>query len=727
MASNFSGLDTYTDRFKRYITIKEFKGVNFYDISPLLLEYEAISKAMMTLSNLVRKYKPTVIAACESRGFILAGYMSRELGIGSIMVRKAGKMPGEVVSKTYKTEYSEATIEIQKYVLDPDDRVLVLDDVLATGGTAQATRELIEQLGAKVAGCAFLIELVGMNTQLQFPYESLVRYDNNSKPEPEYPKITSEGYKFHDDPLTKGRSWIGSSVSDYECENPPITVLHHPSMEYLAKELTDMHPRIFQIKSISWGKFPDGSWNITFPDDLRNNDVVYIGSMHPIDHILEQFMLNTVLPRQAVASLKLIYPFFPGTMERVPKRGVLASAETILSNLSKPMPYTKSGPASLSIYDIHALPEQFYTSDNLRIELLSAVPELLKRLPKDFVIVFPDDGAAKRFSETFPQIHEYGLITCNKVRNGEQREVVVKDKHLKPGANKRCIIVDDLVQTGGTLFECAKLMRQHGFVIVDAFVTHAIFPHQSFLEFLPGRSKACIDCFYVTNSIPEVANDLPGNTFQVISLVPSLVTHIAEDMMFNKLDRARNGYKHDIFLATDSEVKLRAVTKFVEIIGCDANIRTPKKCHVKIESEVKEQPMGYKEIETGCVNRILNFRKKVTATEVVISIENGIVEEDGDCYDVACVMIAIMNHVFRGYTRKVRFPKLYFQMSTEKYSTKTVGQIIEEEQPKIEEGTWPKSVNIYGDKITRDDWQSLYCGRTREELILEGLLHLWSC
>lgn len=673
-------MDSITSQFKNCITTEKFKGVDFFNIDPFLGNYEVTVKAIRTLANLIRLkgFKPTKIAACESRGFILAGYMSRELEIPCSMIRKKGKLPGEVYSVSYDTEYSKDAFEVCKSAFTSEDRVLILDDVLATGGTAQATCQLVEMSGASVVCCAFLIELEGMNDKLTTPYISLIKYGENNGES----KVSNVVNKIK----------LGINKTD----KFPITILYHPSMKEFVKPLRN----IFNVKEIKWNKFPDGTLNLTFPDDLRNEHVIFIGSLHKPEIIHEQFQLNTVISRQGTKSFKMVYPYFPGTMERVPKRGILATAETLMASLTKPMTHmNKQGPSSLCIYDIHALPEQFYAHDNVRIELLSAVPELLKRLSDDFVIVFPDEGACKRFGEQFPEIEKYDRITCSKVRIGDTRSVVIKDKILKKNrVIKRAIIVDDLVQTGGTLHQCAKVLREEGFVIVDAFVTHAIFPNQSYLDFLEGMGKDSIDKFYVCDTVPGT-EDLPKEKFEVISIIPNLIRHIIEEYEIKfKIEDCM------IFSTSKSCIKMNAIAKVGRILNFGTGYLPG------YESNVKPQPFGIIEIEKGCFNRVTSNHVQSIFSHLnigrKIGIENGIICENGKYYDIACIMVKqySLSNVIKTYTRKVEFPAKYFEMSRDSRFQKTVGQFIAEEHP----------------EVTHDDWQILFGGRTRVELIVEA-------
>ncbi len=154
-------------------------GILFYDISTLLRHPDAWQVAMGRIANVVRAYNPDVIAGIESRGFLLAAPLALKLGCGFIMLRKRGKLPGEVISLDYALEYGTDRIEIQADAIQPGQRVVVVDDLLATGGTLAAGIRLLRQVGATVPAAATLIELSFLNgrQKLDVPVETLVSYD----------------------------------------------------------------------------------------------------------------------------------------------------------------------------------------------------------------------------------------------------------------------------------------------------------------------------------------------------------------------------------------------------------------------------------------------------------------------------------------------------------------------------------------------------------------------
>lgn len=139
--------------------IPEFKGVVFWDITPLLKDRLAFRESVKQMANHFRHKAADVIVSSEARGFILGAAMAYELGVGFVPIRKKGKLPSKTVKLTYQKEYEPDTIEIHEDSIEVGERVLLIDDLLATGGTIKANAELVEKLGGKVVGIGFLIEL----------------------------------------------------------------------------------------------------------------------------------------------------------------------------------------------------------------------------------------------------------------------------------------------------------------------------------------------------------------------------------------------------------------------------------------------------------------------------------------------------------------------------------------------------------------------------------------
>jgi adenine phosphoribosyltransferase len=139
--------------------IPEFKGVVFWDITPLLKDKRCFHESIKLLADHYRGKPIDAIVSNEARGFIIGAALAYELGVGFIPIRKKGKLPYKCANLTYKKEYECDTIEIHQDAIEKGEKILLIDDLLATGGTIKANIELIEQQGGKVAGIGFLIEL----------------------------------------------------------------------------------------------------------------------------------------------------------------------------------------------------------------------------------------------------------------------------------------------------------------------------------------------------------------------------------------------------------------------------------------------------------------------------------------------------------------------------------------------------------------------------------------
>ena len=291
-----------------------------------------------------------------------------------------------------------------------------------------------------------------------------------------------------------------------------ITLLACPQMAAMAERIAAACPEI-HLGRIRWDRFDDGFPNMLIEniEVIRHHDLAFLASFESPGDIFPQLSAFYEIPRYAVKSFKIVLPYYPtGTMERVDRDGQIATAATLAKMLSN-IPMTVSGPAQIIIFDIHALQERFYFSDQVIPRLESAV-HLVRhqlRLLDEPAVAFPDEGALKRFSRWFD---EFPLIVCHKTRDGRQRSIRIQEGRPQ---NRHVVIVDDLVMSGGTLLACREALSAAGAREVSAYVTHAVFPGEAWRKFIQAGFRS----FWVTDSVPrqaEVLADQPP--FEVLSL-----------------------------------------------------------------------------------------------------------------------------------------------------------------------------------------------------------------
>ncbi|KAF8043458.1 hypothetical protein BT93_A1711 [Corymbia citriodora subsp. variegata] len=305
-----------------------------------------------------------------------------------------------------------------------------------------------------------------------------------------------------------------------------VLLFHCVESEELARKVADHSDGLIHLQSIKWRSFDDGFPNlfINNAQDIRGQHVAFLASFSSPAVIFEQLSVIYALPRLFVASFTLVLAYFPtGSFERMEEEGDVATAFTMARILSN-IPISRGGPTSLVIYDIHALQERFYFGDHVLPLFETGIPLLKRRLcelpeSEKIVVAFPDDGAWKRFHKL---LDNFPAVVCTKVREGDKRIV-----RLKEGNPSGChvVIVDDLVQSGGTLIECQKVLAANGAAKVSAYVTHAVFPKRSWERFTfngEGSDKG-FTYFWITDSCPHTVKAIGNQApFEVLSLAGSI-------------------------------------------------------------------------------------------------------------------------------------------------------------------------------------------------------------
>ncbi|MBI4720186.1 MAG: adenine phosphoribosyltransferase [Chitinivibrionia bacterium] len=169
---------------KKYIrSVPDFPkpGINFYDITTLIQDPEGFGKALDMMESRVRPWQPSVILGIESRGFVFGAPLADRLNIGLVVARKPGKLPARTISHQYELEYGHDSLELHADAVNHGDRVVIVDDLIATGGTLVAACKLVEQLGGTVAGVAAVIDLSFLPWREKlagYPVEYLISYDS---------------------------------------------------------------------------------------------------------------------------------------------------------------------------------------------------------------------------------------------------------------------------------------------------------------------------------------------------------------------------------------------------------------------------------------------------------------------------------------------------------------------------------------------------------------------
>jgi len=300
-----------------------------------------------------------------------------------------------------------------------------------------------------------------------------------------------------------------------------VVLFSSPECAELARAISEAGGDRIKLGAISWKTFRDGYPDLFVEDAeaIRDRHVAFLASFHSPEVIFEQLSIIYALPKMFVASFSLVLPFFPtGTLERVEDEGEVATAYT-LSRILSNVPISRGGPTPLLIFDIHALQERFYFGDSVLPCFLSGIPLLLAKLRSledadNVVIAYPDEGAWKRFRRLFGG--SWDEIVCTKVRDGERREVRLKEGDPQ---GRHCVIVDDMVQSGGTLIECQRVLAKAGAEKVSAFATHAVFPKGAWKAF----TEEDFTNFWVTDSCIVTAETLRGRKpFEVLSIAPEV-------------------------------------------------------------------------------------------------------------------------------------------------------------------------------------------------------------
>lgn len=271
------------------------------------------------------------------------------------------------------------------------------------------------------------------------------------------------------------------------------TLIAHPNFAELWQKIAA--EKWMDFPQVRFENFPD-EWPNLFIDDIKESiehqDVTYIGDFSkPSDMFINYAMMRGILDYYA-GKLRVIMPYFPvGTMERISEKWEIATAKYFADIMSH-LPEWRNWKTSIHTFDIHALVERFlFDSFKVNLETHTAMNHV-SEIAKDKVIVFPDEGAEKRFWKDF---RDHEIIILSKKREGNER--IIELKQWSPEW-KDVLMVDDLIQSGGTLIRSAEYLRWLWAKSVSWYATHGVFPNDSY-----KKLAWVLDNIYVTDSIPE--------------------------------------------------------------------------------------------------------------------------------------------------------------------------------------------------------------------------------
>lgn len=399
------------------MTTYEFKGVNYIDIE------SAVNSGKLTqaVRQLAHGLLFNKVIFPESRGFLFAGEFARD-GYEIILARKPEKLPGSKITATYKKEYGTDSISIREDAVKPGDRVLIVDDVMATGGTIRAIESLVTMSGGVTVACVTAYALMKEDGELMCG------------------------------DLTRKCRYLSETPQAFECKlgsHPAVVNILPPSLRSYSSEDSVM----------TWGNFAHSSNIWIRAGELKDKVVrVFLNTLRK-DEMTDMKAVLDILYRKDPHRIEVIVPFpEQGTQDLVLYQGKSESIAQI-DTLGKLI-----GKHTVHTFDIHNPVSRFAFYDMREHQLVSRLWNMFHEEHPHVIPVFPDAGAEKRFGSivTGPR------IVFGKKRSGADREVHTTD----PIIHKEYAIVDDLVRSGGTMNAVAQYLREHGAQKVTAIFAH---------------------------------------------------------------------------------------------------------------------------------------------------------------------------------------------------------------------------------------------------------------
>lgn len=273
------------------------------------------------------------------------------------------------------------------------------------------------------------------------------------------------------------------------------TIITHPNFSYLWEELSEQNEDI-KLAKVRFEKFKDSWPNIFIEnvnDDIEHKEITYIWDYSRPEELFTNYSIVRAITWYYASKVRIIVPFFPvWTMERIQEKWEVATSRYMADILSH-IPPARDSKTSIHIFDIHTLEQRFFFDDfKVNAELHTAMDLIKEKIPKDWIIVFPDEWAKKRFWEDFL---DYETYFASKKRIWDKREITLDISDL---SWKDVFIIDDLIQSWNTIIETAKILRKKWAKTVNAFATHGVFVWDS-IEKLTSE----LDTLYTTDTIPK--------------------------------------------------------------------------------------------------------------------------------------------------------------------------------------------------------------------------------
>lgn len=708
------------------------QGVAFRVLQPLLRNVQVREVAYQRLSLMVKTECPQVQVVCgvDSRGYKLSTAISSQLLLPDVMIAKKGKLPGKVHTLRYDLEYGANDLEILQDAVLPGEKVVIVDDLLATGGSAIAAAKLVEKCGGVVIGFAFLGVLPNCNGMaiLNTAYPNshvlaLCFFDDVPDPDPSLTRLLTQ----HNAAPGYDTTWNEQS------DQKQYALLSHPSMFDWCKQLKRAYPDMFRWFEIKWNRFPDGQLNITFPSLLiQDRDIIVLMSSSDLNKMYEQLAVMRVLPRY-VRSMQCWLPYCASlTHERVDVPGMFAAAEPMCKLLSAGIPSTQKGPVRLCMADIHAVCTRFYPTDQVRTEVeATAIHLLMKVIDRENTIIgLPDLGAYKRFKHLF-EPYNIPMVWCSKERGeGEKRVVRIVDNNFpaewsverRKKAMRYVLLIDDICNSGSTLYQAAQAFLSAGTEFVSCFVTHGVFPNEAYKRFLPGGDFAVFHTFYCTDTLPEMAHTLrrAGRPFYVI---PFAAEFARQQFWPKNIQCTPNIALID---CSTSMIKLRAVKEAWEVVH--SGVVDVRAIHIQ-SSDVWDQPLGKVMIMNGLKNRLSKFPTDTFPDKriLLIAFENGgIANRDNQVpmmVDIGGVSVIDIPPSDCKGQRPAATNFVAWSETVPIPDQEIVAKVLAA-QGDITFGELLKQKYSHRTDITADDWCLLYGPKTRVQILKETLIQM---